>query len=408
MHEFSGRLSPHFSVPKRRFIEEMIYGIQAKQDVKLSQIARSLEEKIALRKTESRLSRNLEAEGMDRKIMDSLIAMGAHRVHKDTLLILDTTDITKPYARHMEDLAKVRDGSTGEIGDGYSMIAVVAAERDKERMVPLYHSLFSADAPGYLSENHEMMKAVDAVRAHCGERGIWVIDRGGDRGKLFDAFIERGAQFIIRLTGDRSLEYQGKRYKACELAARCPTPYAETVVRVKDGVEKILYIQYGYRRVRLPGREGEYALVVVKGFGEEPVMLLTTLAVRKKRKLLENVMRCYFTRWRVEEAIRFIKQSYRLEDIRVLTYQRLKNLVALVLAASYFVAIYVGERLRLSIITRKVFLLAKRFFGIPPFHYYALADGIAAILEHATTGPLGAHKQPRSPSSQLPLGLFSG
>jgi hypothetical protein len=77
IHEFSGRLSPQFSLPKRRFIEEMIYGIQANQDVKLSQIARSLEENIALRKTETRLSRNLDAGGMDSVLMDCLIKMGS-------------------------------------------------------------------------------------------------------------------------------------------------------------------------------------------------------------------------------------------------------------------------------------------------------------------------------------------
>lgn len=219
IHEFSGRLSPRFSVPKRRFIEE-ISGIQVKQDVKLSQIARSLEEDIPLRKTETRLSRILDAEGMDRKLMDSLIKMGAHRVHKDTLLVLDTTDLRKPYARHMKYLAKVRDGSTGEIRDGYAMIAVVACERDKERIVPLYHALYSADAPGHLSENEEMMKAVDAVREHCDGRGTWIIDRGGDRGKLCDAFVERGAAIIIRRKSDRSLMYQGKSYKACELVSR--------------------------------------------------------------------------------------------------------------------------------------------------------------------------------------------
>jgi hypothetical protein len=38
---------------------QMLYGIQASTDVKLSNIARSLNEEIALVKTESRLSRNI-------------------------------------------------------------------------------------------------------------------------------------------------------------------------------------------------------------------------------------------------------------------------------------------------------------------------------------------------------------
>ena len=36
LHEFSCKLSPHFSVPKQRFVEQMLYGLSAMQDVKLS------------------------------------------------------------------------------------------------------------------------------------------------------------------------------------------------------------------------------------------------------------------------------------------------------------------------------------------------------------------------------------
>ena len=41
------------------------------------------------------------------------------------------------------------------------------------------------------------------------------------------------------------------------------------------------------------------------------------------------------TRWCVEDAIRFIKQSYRLEDIRLIDYPSLKNMMAVVLAAVF-------------------------------------------------------------------------
>jgi hypothetical protein len=64
------------------------------------------------------------------------------------------------------------------------------------------------------------------------------------------------------------------------------------------------------------------------------------------------------------------------------------------------------DRLKLSILARKVLRAAKRFFGVPDFHYYALADGIAAILSQSIVGPLGTHKQPLIASSQLRL--FNG
>jgi hypothetical protein len=51
-----------FGCPKvmQRFIVEALYGIQARQSVRLTEIARSLEEEIPLRKTQYRLCRQLE------------------------------------------------------------------------------------------------------------------------------------------------------------------------------------------------------------------------------------------------------------------------------------------------------------------------------------------------------------
>ena len=55
--KFSGVLSAGLPKTARRFVLEMVYGIQARQSVRLTEIGRALEEKIALRKTEYRLCR---------------------------------------------------------------------------------------------------------------------------------------------------------------------------------------------------------------------------------------------------------------------------------------------------------------------------------------------------------------
>jgi hypothetical protein len=64
------------------------------------------------------------------------------------------------------------------------------------------------------------------------------------------------------------------------------------------------------------------------------------------RKALGQVVEGYLTRGRVEDAIRFVKQSYHLEGIRVLKYRRLKNRVALRLAVIYFNCVWLAGRLR--------------------------------------------------------------
>ena len=60
MSKFSGIISKGLPKPKRKLIKEIIYGIQAAKDIKLSHITRTLNESIPLIKTENRLSRNLD------------------------------------------------------------------------------------------------------------------------------------------------------------------------------------------------------------------------------------------------------------------------------------------------------------------------------------------------------------
>ncbi len=137
-------------------------------------------------------------------------------------------------------------------------------------------------------------------------------------------------------------------------------------------------------------------LVVVRGLGAKPMMLLTNLPMRRNRKVLWWVVSAYLTRWRIEEAIRFIKQSYDLEDIRVLTYERLRNMAVLVNAVAFFTAVVLGTRIKLDILATHLLKVAKRIFGIPDFRLYALADGIREVCARSPRRSIfGANAPPQ-------------
>jgi len=78
-----------------------------------------LNESIALIKTENRLSRNLASEDLSARINRWICWERAVWVDEDTVLAVDLSDLRKNFAKKMENLAKVRDGSTGQIVDGY-------------------------------------------------------------------------------------------------------------------------------------------------------------------------------------------------------------------------------------------------------------------------------------------------
>jgi len=155
-----------------RFIGEAVYGIMASQSVMHTEIGRQLESQISLKKIEERFSRQLINPKIWANIHDRVLSMAKARVKEDTLLILDLSDLKKKYAEKKEHMATVRDGSDrGELVHGY-----------------------------------------------------WtnqVIDRGGDRDKLYRSLLQHKRDFIVRLVGSRDLIYQDNKVRSLWLAFGC-------------------------------------------------------------------------------------------------------------------------------------------------------------------------------------------
>ncbi len=171
LDDFPGKLSAGLSKPARRFVSEALYGIAARGSVRLAEIGRALEETIALIKTEARLSRNLGRPELRAHLGGAVLREGSARIGARTLLVLDISDIAKPYAQKMEYLARVRDGSTGELAKGYWLCQVIAVENAAAAIVPLYSALYSQRAPDFRSENEEIKTAFSKVSAACDGRG---------------------------------------------------------------------------------------------------------------------------------------------------------------------------------------------------------------------------------------------
>ncbi len=90
-------------------------------------------------------------------------------------------------------------------------------------------------------------------------------------------------------------------------------------VRIDKGQEKIDQLHYGAEPFRLAGRDEPLWLVVLAGFGEQPILLVTNLKLRARNsETLWWAARIYWTRWKMEETFRFVKQSYNLEDLRAM------------------------------------------------------------------------------------------
>jgi hypothetical protein len=406
LSKFSGIISRDLPKAKQRLVREMIYGIQASKDIKLSNITRSLNEPIPLIKTEDRLSRNLDDRDFTKEINGQICRLGSRNVLDDMVIAIDPGDIRKRHASKMECLCKIHDGSAHEIGDGYWLAKAVAADIEHKKVIPLYLEAYSQEAKDFKSENDQLFKVIDAVGAAIGTKGIYAIDRGGDRGKLYDKLLEKDKRFVIRLQKNRDLIHKGIKKNCAALAAVLPCPYETVIIKYEDGKEEKITVSYNAVPVRLPGKEHPLFLIVVKGFGKAPMMLLTSCPVNLKTKeTIWRIVEIYLTRWKCDESFRYIKQCYNLEDIRVRAYISIRNMVVLILAVAYFAAVYLGDNLKLKMLMERIYLVSKRFFGVPTFFNYAIADGLYNLLFLDKTGIKEAPRA-RKPEFQLCFGFW--
>ena len=104
-----------------------------------------------------------------------------------------------------------------------------------------------------------------------------------------------------------------------------------------------------------------------------------TEPLRRSRRVLWRMIRAYIRRWTIEETIRYIKQSYELEDVRVLKYQSLQNMMPLV-SAAYFAVVLLDTASKLKVMAGYVVKAAKRVFWIREYHYYCIAYGLTSIF----------------------------
>jgi hypothetical protein len=204
---------------------------------------------------------------------------------------------------------------------GYWLCDITAAEVNGSEIVPMYQKLYSVEAKDFDSENAEVLWGVDLVREHTQGRGIWAVDRGGDRKKLLEPLLDRNERFVIRSTGKRHVvNRRHLKSSVAELGARCRLRHRARVIKIQDGQEKTYELCYGVEPVRLVGRQEQLHLVVVAGFGKEPLLLLTNaLGGAPDSQSLWWIVHVYLTRWKIGVSsqghiVQSVRDRPRLKD----------------------------------------------------------------------------------------------
>lgn len=329
-------LPPLATRPVRKLVSEITAGILNSGSLQLASIGRSLKEPTALHHTVKRLSRMLSRHSEVAWVAeDLLLTKLGQRVTDDMVLAIDPGDLNRDGASKSEHLGRIRDGSTGEIINGYPLISVVARDIRHGKTFPLLTRLLSSCRNGYRSENSDILSVMDTVQRSVKARPLWVIDRGGDRGKLWNTWIEDGWDILVRAANQRFWLWRDEQKAAQQIARDLPLKHRGKLTRhstedVRFGITSVYLREHPDKKL---------SMVVVRHGKREPLVLVSTRLVRG-RKQGERLMQCYLDRWACEEGYRFSKQGFDLEKVQARSLSSLQNLVALATLAWGLLAYY--------------------------------------------------------------------
>ena len=389
LHSFLKKTGKNLSLPDKKFLRDGLVGLLRAGQPIVCQMARHLPSQRT--KFVSRLDRLdqhlVKDSNFDNNVKATLPQVWLPFFQDGTPIILDLSDIAKPLAKKMDYLATVRDGSNGDLVNGYWLLELYASV-SRKNPVPVLLEPFSHEEPYSPGQNPVILAAVHKIFELTDNRGVLVVDRGFDGWVMFEDWLDNKYRFVARLVGKRHLlrSFGGSEQsetgqwipiRADELAEQTATPHRFYKLIKRPGKPALRTTQIGWMKTRLPGREEQLTLVVSRLAGnDKPMMLLTNLPVEHVKDA-KRVLRYYIRRWECEEGIRFLKSQVNLEKIRTFRWSAICRLVLLAVLVMIYLGWVVEEHP--NICDRLVYL-SQPLPDKPDFLLYRLLAGLTEAV----------------------------
>lgn len=381
---FCKKISKGLNKPENKFIQDIEYGIAKSGSCLISEISRSLDEKISLKNTIERLCDNINKFDNFDNLYNEYIKEIGDIYGEEPVALFDDSDIAKRYGKKFEDLDDVIDASSQnkEIVKGYHICESVILTKKEKQPISTYSKIYSCKSKEFKSQNAYTIESIKSVINVLKRNFIGVFDRGYDQNQIIDYMDVTNNKFVIRMKDNRIFLFKGKR-KNCYQEAVKRKGKIKMTLWFDDNEKHDVYVSH--TKVVLPFNNKDYELVICYGLSEErPLILLTNNQIHSKEDVIK-VVRLYFSRWRIEEYFRAKKQEYDFENIRIRTLKGMNNLNLLLTIHLGHINKLVEEMdnklLSIKIIERSKSLKNKVIIWLSQF-----ARGIKEILSHAHTG----------------------
>ena len=380
-------LSTDLQVKEKKFIKEMVSGILKSRSSIVRKIAQSREESISLEKVCERFRRHLSKNEIAERLSENLLRKECKKFNRDSLIIFDTSDIRKEYAKKMEGLSRIYDADKKETCLGYNILDAVSVETvgSEFSISPLFSELHTNNEDvGSLKQ--ATFDRINDIQVFSGNKGIFVMDRGYDDRRVMENLSNNDASYIIRSKAVRHLYYENTEQpfktvaKKIKLKHKFKSDKAKMIAGIiKVGVrldpypkKKNVNIASTYLITARYIQKDRYGKDCPKGFFH----LYCSFPNRgmTDNEMIETALRGYRIRWKIEEVHRHIKRSYAWEDMQVMTWDRLVCLNVLLLIAVSFLYSLDKYRMVLASIYPHLMLDKKNKLNIlKRFIYYRIS-----------------------------------
>ena len=390
---FSEKISDGLYKPDKKFVTDILYGIEKSGSILFSDIARALNEDNKLKNTVERLCdrcNNLSDESIEKIKENYLNEAIKHLPNDEVILIEDDSDVNKEYSKKLEDLCTVRDASSKEdrYVNGYHICEVVGLTKNEKQPISLYSKIYSTETSGFISCPEETKVSEKEVIKKLREKNdkikiITVKDRGYDSYSLFEETINNKISFIVRLDGDRYMLFKGKKRLVKDVAATRKGKIHTKLMYKGENTD--CYISY--TKVQFPKmKDKDLSLVIIYRKDEEsdPMYLLTDLPIKTKEDVIK-IARTYMMRWKIEEYFKTKKQNYDFENFRVRSLRGINNLNLMLSCVMLHIGI-LADKIDFKLLIIKIIEASKYIKTKAIVWYGQISRGIKNILAYAHEG----------------------
>jgi len=270
------------------------------------------------------LSHFLQSSSWSTEVLDKMrLSLLQRRLTKKIKFVaIDWTALVKT-GKNFEYLSFVHDGRDNQIKPGYPLLLAIGITEDQLKL--LIHQKLTNYQLNFQSENIEICQFLDQIanlplEKNELKKAIFLLDRGFDRKPVVERMFFHQFSFVI----------QAQKQK---------------IVILKDSRELLLSsLKSGfYENVLIKKWQLILNIKVEKAWDKKEKRWNKFIWFTNLNEDQFSITKAYRWRWKIEEAIKELKQSYGLEKFRVRKWQAIQRIISLSLFCSTLVTLTVNQ-----------------------------------------------------------------